>query len=360
MQIEAKTRCFMANDSYHKQMTIKNELKLRDIRKDLPSFCDRFFRGIEPTTASRTRIAYATDLRQFFLYAQKNIAAFAGVNLLTANITILDEITCYDIENYLDYLKVYTNEEGIQVTNGENGLKRKLSAVRALYRYFYFHHEVQTNPAAQVAVPKIHEKAIVRLDENETAELLDTVEYGMGGSDQQQRFHEKNKDRDLAMVTLLLGTGIRISECIGLNVEDVDFDNDRIKVTRKGGNEAYVYFGDEVREALETYYTKRSSLTALPGSENALFLSNRKSRMTVRAAEFLVKKYAGAAVSLKKITPHKLRSTYGTQLYKETGDIYLVADVLGHKDVNTTRRHYAAIEEERRRSAKDKVHLRKD
>ena len=83
-------------------------------------------------------------------------------------------------------------------------------------------------------------------------------------------------------------------------------------------------------------------------------------RMTVRNAEILVKKYAKAAVSLKKITPHKLRSTYGTQLYKETGDIYLVADVLGHKDVNTTRRHYAAIEEERRRSAKDKVHLRKE
>lgn len=82
--------------------------------------------------------------------------------------------------------------------------------------------------------------------------------------------------------------------------------------------------------------------------------------MTVRNAEFLVKKYAKASVSFKKITPHKLRSTYGTQLYKETGDIYLVADVLGHKDVNTTRRHYAAIEEERRRSAKDKVHLRKE
>ena len=140
----------------------------------------------------------------------------------------------------------------------------------------------------------------------------------------------------------------------------MDFDNDRIKVTRKGGNEAYVYFGDEVRDALSVYYDKRSSLTAVTGHENALFLSNRMSRMTVRAAELLVKKYAGAAVSLKKITPHKLRSTYGTQLYKETGDIYLVADVLGHKDVNTTRRHYAAIEEERRRQAKDKVHLRKD
>ena len=350
----------MATESYHKQMNKKNELKLRELRAELPSFCDRYFRGIEPTTASRTRIAYAIDLKVFFEYVQTQIPRFASRNVFTSDISLLDEITCYDIENYLDYLKVYTNSEGVTYTNDENGLKRKLSAVRSLYRYFYFRHEVSGNPASQVAVPKIHEKAIVRLDENETAELLDTVEYGMGGSDHMQVFHEKNKVRDLALVTLLLGTGIRISECIGLDLMDVDFDNDRIKVTRKGGNEAYVYFGSEVREALMEYFQKRCSLTAASGSENALFLSNRMTRISVRNAEVLVKKYAKAAVSLKKITPHKLRSTYGTQLYKETGDIYLVADVLGHKDVNTTRRHYAAIEEERRRSAKDKVHLRKE
>ncbi len=347
-------------ESYHKQMNTKNELKLRELRAALPSFCDRYFRGIEPTTASRTRIAYATDLKQFFIFAQKYVTAFADHSIYTSDVSSLDEITCYDIENYLDYLKVYTNDEGVTFTNDENGLKRKLSAVRSMYRYFYFHHEIKTNPAMQVAVPKIHEKAIVRLDPNETAELLDTVEYGIGGSDNQQKFHEKTKERDLALVTLLLGTGIRISECIGLDIGDVDFDNDRIKVVRKGGNEAYVYFGDEVREALLEYLDKRAGITAVSGHENALFLSNRCSRMTVRTAEILVKKYARTAVSLKKITPHKLRSTYGTQLYRETGDIYLVADVLGHKDVNTTRRHYAAIEEERRRMAKDKVHLRKD
>lgn len=348
------------NDSYHKQMNKKNELKLRELRNTLPKFCDQYFRGIEPNTASRTRIAYAIDLKVFFAFVQTQIPRFKNRDVYTSDITILDEITCYDIEDYMDYLKVYTNSEGATFTNDEDGLKRKLSAVRSMYRYFYFHHAVSANPASQVSVPKIHEKAIIRLDENETADLLDTVEYGMGGSDHQQVFHEKNKERDLALVTLLLGTGIRISECIGLDLNDVDFDNDRIKVTRKGGNEAYVYFGSEVREALMDYYHSRCSLTAATGSENALFLSNRKSRMTVRNAEFLVKKYAKASVSFKKITPHKLRSTYGTQLYKETGDIYLVADVLGHKDVNTTRRHYAAIEEERRRSAKDKVHLRKE
>lgn len=93
---------------------------------------------------------------------------------------------------------------------------------------------------------------------------------------------------------------------------------------------------------------------------NALFLSMQKKRITPRAVENILDKYIKIAVPLKKITPHKLRSTFGTNLYKETNDIYLVADVLGHKDVNTTRRHYAAIEQDRRRLAAKATKLRED
>ena len=105
---------------------------------------------------------------------------------------------------------------------------------------------------------------------------------------------------------------------------------------------------------------ERKGITPVAGNENALFLSLQNKRISVRAVENLVKKYSKLVTNLKNITPHKLRSTYGTSLYKETGDIYLVADVLGHKDVNTTRKHYAAIEEDRRRSAAKYVHLRED
>ena len=86
------------------------------------------------------------------------------------------------------------------------------------------------------------------------------------------------------------------------------------------------------------FAAQREAMEALPGSETALFLSMQRKRITARAVENLVKKYARIASPLKKITPHKLRSTYGTMLYQESGDIYLVADVLGHKDVNTTRK----------------------
>ena len=119
-----------------------------------------------------------------------------------------------------------------------------------------------------------------------------------------------------------------------------------------------VYFGEEVEQALREYLKQREHIIPETGHENALFLSMQNRRIAVRSVENLVKKYASRVTTLKKITPHKLRSTYGTTLYKETGDIYLVADVLGHKDVNTTRKHYAAMDEDRRRRAASAVKLR--
>ena len=235
-----------------------------------------------------------------------------------------------------------------------------MSALRSFYGYYFKHQIISKNPTLLVDMPKQHDKAIIRLDTDEVAMLLDYVDHGGDNlTGQRKAYYEKTKNRDLAILTLLLGTGIRVSECVGLDIQDVDFKNNGVKVTRKGGNEMVVYFGEEVENALKTYlYTTRKSVTPLPGHENALFLSTQRRRMGVQAVENMVKKYAREVTPNKKITPHKLRSTYGTALYKETGDIYLVADVLGHKDVNTTRKHYAAIDENRRRQAAGAVRLR--
>ena len=207
-------------------------------------------------------------------------------------------------------------------------------------------------------MPKIHDKNIVRLDSDEVLMMLNQTESGEKLSDRQRTFHEKTKKRDMALLMLLLGTGIRVSECVGLDLNDVDFKNNGIKIHRKGGAEVMVYFSQEVRDSLDEYLEERQLVTPKAGHENALFLSLQNRRITVRAVENLVKKYASLVTNVKNITPHKLRSTYGTNLYRETGDIYLVADVLGHKDVNTTRKHYAAIEDDRRREAAQYVKLR--
>lgn len=349
----------MAKHNYHDQMNIDNNLKLRAMLKELPSFCMMFFRGIEQTTSSRTRIAYAYDLGIFFTFIQDNNPEYKNIPIKEFTIDILDKITVSDIEEYLDYLKVYSKNDSEHINN-EKGIKRKLSSLKSFYNYFFCNEFISDNPPAKVRVPKMHEKEIVRLDADEVAKLLDEVESGDKLTKSQKAFHEKTKLRDIAILTLLLGTGIRVSECVGIDIHDIDFKNTGIKIRRKGGYESVVYFGDEVEIALRNYLEYRKTLVTVEGHEDAFFLSLQNKRISVRSVENLVKKYAGLITSLKRITPHKLRSTYGTTLYKETGDIYLVADVLGHKDVNTTRKHYAAIEEDRRRMARNAIKLRED
>lgn len=344
--------------TYHEQEEKNNTIRLRELIADLPPYVSTFFRGIEPVTAPRTRIAYAFDLHVFFEFIAATNPSYQGKPLKEIDFDLLTRLQPLDIEEYLEYLKLYTNKEGKEITNKERGIKRKLCALRSFYKYFHQNRLISENPTLQVNMPKIHEKNIIRFEPNEAAEFLDHVETGEKLTHQQQLRHDSSKIRDLAITTLMLGTGIRVSECVGIDFKDIDFETDKLNIVRKGGYESYVYFGEEVKEALMDYYSIRKNQVAKEGHENAFFLSNRLQRISVRNVEILVKKYAQTVTTLKKITPHKLRSTYGTELYKETGDIYLVADVLGHKDVNTTRKHYADMEEQRRKSAKDAVTLR--
>ena len=346
--------------TYHEQTDVENTLRLRDVLKTLPPFCKDFFRAIEPRTTTKTRISYAYDIRIFFQFLLEQNPAFRDWSIDAFTVDVLDQITAVDLEEYEEYLKVYQAGDKTE-TNGERGLKRKMSSLRSFYAYYFKREMIHTNPTVLVDVPKIHQKSIIRLEADEVALLLDYIEHG--GDDltgQKKVYYEKNKDRDLALVTLLLGTGVRVSECVGLDIEDVDFKNNGIKVTRKGGNEMVVYFGPEVEKALKNYLEVRKNIIPVEGHEHALFYSTQRKRIGVQAVENLVKKYARQVTTTNKITPHKLRSTYGTALYQETGDIYLVADVLGHKDVNTTKKHYAALDDSRRRQAATAVKLRED
>lgn len=343
---------------YYEQIDRKNIQKLRIMIQKLPLFCPAFFRGIEPFTSSRTRIAYAYDLKIFFDFLQKNNPVIENLEIKDITLSHLDELSVTDIEEYMEYLKYRFNEKQQEVVNKERGITRKISSLKSFYNYYYRKEQLKNNPAALVRLPKIHEKEIIRLDMEEVARLLDEAEKGDSLTDKQKDFHKKTKTRDLALLTLFLGTGIRVSECVGLDLNDVDFKNGGIRIHRKGGKEYTVYFGIEVEDALHDYMEQRNQMVPIQGHENALFLSLQMKRISVRTVENLVKKYAKIVTPLKKISPHKLRSTYGTSLYQETGDIYLVADVLGHADVNTTKKHYAALDETRRKSARDKVTLR--
>ena len=324
---------------------------------DLPDFCREYFVGISANTTPLTRLNYAYDIRTFFNYLSAKIVRFRGKNVKDITPADIESLSPFEIEAYLNYVEIYRDKDGNIVKNGARGKSRKLSAIRSMVKYFEKKQIIKYNPTASVDTPKLHEKEIIRLDSNEIENMLDVVDTGNGLTDRQQKYQENTRVRDLAMVSLLLGTGIRVSELVGIDMDDVNFDDLSFVVTRKGGARVILYFSEEVAGYLSDYYRIREADTTLK-NEPALFLSLQKRRITTRAVENIVKKYSSVATPLKHITPHKLRSTFGTQLYRNTGDIYVVADVLGHKDVNTTKRHYAAITEDIRRSASTKVSLR--
>ena len=343
--------------TYPSQKKKEYTVKLRAILRELPPFCSDYFRACDASTSVLTRYGYAVDQRSFFQYLVTLDDLFPEKALPSLDMADLRKVKPCHIEMFLQEMSLYEKNDR-ELANQDRAKSRKLSAIRALFHYLFQNELLPSNVAELVATPKIHEKAIIRMEPNEVADMLDLAESGDKLTAQQKRFHQQTGMRDSAILTLFLGTGIRISELVGIDIPDVDFENGEFAVTRKGGARAILSFGDEVSDALKPYYEWRLLQTAAEGHEKALFLSLQKKRITPRTVENLVKKYASAAAPLKKITPHKLRSTFGTMLYHETQDIYLVADVLGHKDVNTTRKHYAATSEENKRIAARTIRLR--
>lgn len=356
----------MAENTYRAEVDAKRIMQIREICRELPQACSDFLRGIAVTTGTFTRLAYAIDLRTFFHFLEIERVAFADKKLTLMNDEDLARVTQSDLTAYVEYLTYYLKDDGGEdpeapakaMVNHELAIKRKLCSIRAFYDFLFQSKRIPSNVTLLVPLPKIHEKPILRLTQEEMTRMLYQAETGEGMTKHQQNYQKLTAARDYAMLSLFLGTGIRVSECVGMNISDVDFEQNAFLVTRKGGNQVVLYFPPEVAEALAVYLEQREQIEAMPGHEDALFLSLQKKRINQRSVQLLVKKYAAIAAPLKpRISPHKLRSTFATNLYHATGDIYLVADVLGHSSVDTTRKHYADMTDARRRMAADYVHL---
>lgn len=352
------------SDNIKGKRTSDRQNETEKLFAQLPPFCKTYFIGIAQKTTELTRLNYARDLVIFFNFLKTETETFAGISPTDFTVDMLNDVTAETIERFLFYVTNYVSEasNGTETEryNDIQAKARKLSSISSMYRYFLRKKQIEKNPVEFVEKPKQRDRAIIRLDPAEVANLLDAIESGEGQTKRQKQYNAPLVARDVAILTLFLGTGIRISECTGINIKDVDTAERAVLITRKGQKKDIVYYGDEVEEALNNYMLIRAEIKAAPGSEDALFLSNQNKRISNRAVQILVKKYAGIVTPLKHITPHKLRSTFGTNLYQETGDIYLVATVLGHKDVNTTRKHYAYNAEEIRINATNKIRLRKE
>ena len=244
------------------------------------------------------------------------------------------------------------NSKVIKESNQAPARARKLSSLRALYRYLIAHGHLEKNVAELVDMPKIEEKAIVYLEKEEVREVLQGAETGDALTQTQYKFAKGQQMRDVAILTLLLHTGMRVSELVGIDLQDIDWGEKRIRIFRKGRKEQYVYFNEPVREALQDYIDHERKVSA--EDLNALFISRKGQRISVRAVERLVKKYTASTVPTKRITPHKLRSTFATNLYEETGDIYVTSDALGHSSLETVKK-YTNLHDERRRRAAEAI-----
>ena len=335
---------------YAKSLRQKRKQKLKMLEKKLPVYVKPYLDEKELVSQINTVISSAYDLITFFSFLQEENPMAKGLEIKDIPSDLLEELTFEDINEYQRYLSyndgVYTH------MNEDKGIARRMAALRGYFEFATTHHYLKNNPTIGAAKrKKMPKKDIVRLNNEEISEFMRVIDESALSSEHQRAYCSRTRLRDRAILTLLLNTGIRVSECVGLNIDDINFKENSFRVTRKGGNIAKLYFNDATHEALTDYMENERFAFCASDDEKALFLSTQKRRMAVRSIQNMVKKYAKIAVPDKNISPHKMRSTYGTALYRNTGDIRLVADVLGHSDINTTAKHYAAMEDEHRRRA---------
>lgn len=316
--------------------------RLHSIEHTQPAFAHDFYtyylsvKNAQP----RTVLGYAYDLDIFFYFLVQNNPSVKTITDITPD--TLNSLEPQDIQEYVACLDSY-EKDGKTYQNSATGKSRKLACLRSLYKYLQDMKMCKNNPMTLIPSPKIKKKSITELENDELIDLEENIESGGTLTDRQQKFADKTKERDIAITTLLLHTGLRISELVGLDLSDINWKDKSLRIIRKGGNESFVYMDDETAFALSSYIKDEREET----DEQAVFISRKGSRISVSAVQRMIKKYA-AAIPNKHITPHKLRSTFATHLYRQTDDIYLVKDALGHKSINTTTR-YADIGDDRRK-----------
>ncbi|MGE4282835.1 MAG: tyrosine-type recombinase/integrase [Clostridia bacterium] len=326
---------------------------LRDYLSSLPDFVFDFVRVYYNGESINTQLAYCIDIKIFFNYLL-SISKNPNIdNIEDFTPSLLNEITLEDFSWYQVYLEKYdlithdVNGNAIKrtITNSPKGIARKLSTLRSLFRYLYKNDKIQANITEKLDLPNVKHKIKRPLSSRDTINLIDVLYNGEKYlKDRNQALYISRKQRDIAMFITLLGTGIRISELINLNISDIDFEDQNFIVTRKGGNQEVVFMPIQVENELFTYINQRKWILAADNnSKDALFLSNRKTRITVSAVEKQFKQYCILAGidNPDKMTIHALRRTFACNMLEDGIDIKMVADLLGHANIEVTHRFYA-------------------
>ena len=338
--------------AYHIEKNKIYSEKLNDILKNnLPPYCRDYFIALENRTQIRTRIAYAYDLQLFFYYLQSENPLYSSCEAKDIPFDALKRLDRKDFEEYMHFLRSY-EKDGRYGSSGDAALSRRLASLRSFFNYLYDTNAIEANPISKVKSPKRKEHPITVLEHDEVETLLSAIRTGDIWNDHERAYHVKTKKRDYALFYLLLSTGIRVSEAEGLNIDDIDFTHNEIRVIRKGGRYDILGLSPDVGDVIRDYIdSERIIILGEKSSEKALFVSSRGKRLSVRTIQAMTEKIGKKLFPMKHITPHKMRSTFGTAFQEKSGDIYLTASLLGHSDVNTTKKHYVRQDKQKIKEA---------
>lgn len=300
--------------------------------KTLPPLVREFasYKTVMQNASEKTVSEYLLDLRMFFrfLIARDNniewqSAEFEKIDISKIELDYIKNITTEDIYEFLMYA------DGVR-GNMDAAKSRKLSAIKGFFKYLHIKRMMLSeNPAANIESPKRKQSLPKFLSVEESLALLDAVRNDK---------ESKSRVRDYAIITLFLNCGMRVSELVGIDLNDVDQSLRSLTVTGKGNKERIVYLNAACREALADYYTERLGENHIQTESHALFLSNREQRISVKTVQWLVYKYLKlAGLESKHYSVHKLRHTAATLMY-QTGnvDVRVLKDILGHEQLNTT------------------------
>ena len=295
-----------------------------DVWQESPEILRRFLLYVQTVKgqSSKTINEYFLDLRIFFRYMKikkqkcQSDIEFEKIKINDIDLEFLKDIGTVDIFEYMNYL--------IQVRNNNSSARsRKVASLKSFFKYITIKTNLLSkNPMEAVDSPKLGKTLPRYMTFNECLKFLDSI----------KKYGNKNKERDYAIATFFLNCGMRLSELVGINFDDIGGDHS-LRILGKGNKERVLYLNNSCLEALEEYKKVRGESK----DKNAVFLSRNKKRISVKTVQFLMKKYFTlAGLSHKKLSTHKLRHTAATLMYCNGVDIRVLKDILGHKSISLT------------------------
>lgn len=332
-------------------MSKNSDELLLEVEEKLPRYIKEYSKRISSTASKKTNIAYLSDILTFMEYCSMKLFSKDVLEITIEDLSTITDIDIYDYLNYLGkYTKTFYNKSGDPVTrtytNSDSGKSRKLAALKSLYNKLFERNLIKNNPTLTVTQKSPKYIGIKdRLTKEEVQALENVVMEGMNiTTELSMKAYERNRKRDTSLMLIFLYSGIRVSELANLNISDIDISNSTMKIVRKGQKKDKIPFPDVVADFLNDYISERKNMKDI--STNALFVSQFKSRITVRSIENIVKKYAARANITKPVTPHTLRRTCLTHFYNATKDLDSTKRLAGHQNISTTMKFYASVGEE--------------